>query len=149
MTDSSSLSTRIEAADASQQRELDAEIWKWWKPKRYAFFEQALAETIEKAKADGLYEARGGYSTFFSYVAGMHIPRFTSSVDEALTLVPAGWSHGYRWNNKHQSVRAWCEFIPEPPFAPEELLTVESRKCTSIALAIAAASIRAQGEQHA
>ena len=69
---------------------------------------------------------------------------YTASLDAAITLVREGWTHGYRWNEKHQNARALCEFIPEPPFAPHELLTAESRKCATPALAMASAALRAR-----
>lgn len=72
------------------------------------------------------------------------VPSFTTSVDAALTLVPDGWNHGHRYSTKKQTAQAWCEFIPAVPFGPEELLTTHSGKCSSPALAICAAALRAR-----
>lgn len=75
----------------------------------------------------------------------LRVPPLTASLDAAMSLVPEGWAHGYRWNAKHRTARGWCEFIPEPPFAPEELLTFESRKCATPAIALCAAALKARG----
>ena len=65
-------------------------------------------------------------------------------LDAAMTLVPEGWAHGYDWNAKHKGAHAWCEFIPEAPFRPEELLSRHSRNCATPALALCAAALRAR-----
>lgn len=68
---------------------------------------------------------------------------YTASFDAAMTLVPEGWCHGYRWSVKHKTARAFCEFIPVPPFAPEELLSRESRNVATPAIALCIAALKA------
>lgn len=88
-------------------------------------------ETAEKEVANHWHPSRGNF--------------FTGSVEAALTLIPKGWSHGYRWNATHKNVQAYCEYIPKAPFKPEELLTTHSGKCNIIPIAICIAAIQAKG----
>jgi hypothetical protein len=74
---------------------------------------------------------------------GPDVDFYTASLDAAMTLVPKGWAHGYRWNARHKSAQAWCDFIPEAPFTPAELLQYHGGKCVTPALALTAAALRA------
>ena len=70
-------------------------------------------------------------------------PTFTASVDAALTLVPEGWNDNVSWSAKKQKARAWCEWMPEAPFAPSDWIVHYGRGANR-ALAICAAALRAR-----
>lgn len=138
MTDTTKLAERIEALEGPC-REMDAEIFKAvGAPLPKAAFGMDIELQPDPNSASGFVMPVGELQVRYE------CPAYTASLDAAMTLVPEGWAHGYRWNAKYKSAYAWCDFIPEAPFKPEELLSQHSRKCATPALALLAAALRAQ-----
>lgn len=137
MTD---LSTRLEQA-SGPSRELDLAILKLIDPERVAYFDRQYAEGAAEliAISAEAWEKRKESLYQSCYTP----PRYTASIDAAMTLVPSGEGHwpqliyaGTNPNNpakQRERVEIWVKGRPKPFRA----------NAATPALAICAASIRA------
>jgi hypothetical protein len=133
------LAERCEAA-TGPDRELDAQIIIALEHPEYHFPDEVLnrkPSSWDEAAGRFRHDGSGGSVSW---------PAFTASVDAALTLVPEGWNDNVSWSAKKQKARAWCEWMPEAPFAPSDWIVHYGRGANR-ALAICAAALRARAAQ--
>lgn len=132
------LADRCEKATGPDRR-LDVEIavavdWRWddWEP------DEATARAMaEKHGIDWLAgRAKEGISSMWR-----HMPRYTASLDAAMTLVPDGWT---AWELR--SRRRMTAFVAEISRECDDDEEAKQGHAATPALALCAAALRARGE---
>ena len=120
MDDLNTLAGRVEAA-TGPDRELDAAI--------------ANAVGAEHGQKSGWSNGENGDY----FVIDECAPRYTASIDAALTLVPDGWSVLSAWN---PTGRCKCD-LSDGPMDGQNRTWIGSEPCPTPALALTAAALRA------
>lgn len=131
------LADRIEALDGPC-REIDWDIFCLVQPDRLPFYEEKLAEVQAEAEANGIWAIRS--DAVIQRQRDLVCPRYTASLDDAMTLVPEGMFAGVS-QNVHYSY--WCAWVHSKDVEFAAQVTAPTP-----AIAICAAALRAKETPH-
>jgi hypothetical protein len=137
MTDSATLLALVDRVEALEGpcRETDAEIYQAQNPHMKQIPNDAVGRFFDPNKTS----ARTAERFFLSGGATGVAPRFTASLDAAMTLVPEGWSPSIGQNVHHLN---WAAFV-QTLCTEGEPIIMGAGNATTPALALTAAALRA------
>ena len=133
MIDHEQLAARIEALDGPS-REVDAEIYAWVRMSLYGSPE-AYPAPSGKGRVVCWYKS-GTHGTTIA-------PRYTASLDAAMSLVPEGASWEMRWFSGDK--KSWITFFP-PGDAEDDYFHIYNARTPALALCAAALRARRQND---